>query len=369
MRTFPGIGLWLLPCVALALSACRSKAGAPSDSAAGGGADTAAPAEGAAPGDCGDGLDNDGDGAIDCGDAGCAEAPDCAASSDDADGDGVPVGEDCDDTDPTVGAPVADDPDCDGVLTHAGGGDLLRIPAGAFEMGCTPGQADCLPDESPVTPVTLAAGLFLGVTEVTQGEYAALMGANPSNFSACGADCPVESLTWDMAAAFTNALSAAAGLTACYACAGSGEAVSCSVALAPTACDGYRLPTEAEWEAAARCGTDLRFAGSDNAAEVAWSLDNSGGATAPVAGKAPNACGLYDLSGNVWEWTQDWYGGDTYTGTPVTDPVGPGEGVGRVHRGGAYVQDESGVRVAYRGYSEPSHRGSGVGLRVARTAR
>jgi formylglycine-generating enzyme required for sulfatase activity len=278
----------------------------------------------------------------------------------------VLTADDCDDTDASVGLPDVDDPDCDGVPTHAGGGAMILVPAGSFDMGCTPGQSDCGSYESPVMPVTLTHDYYMGETEVTQAAYEAVMGTNPSYFTDCGNDCPVEMVNWHMAAAYANALSSSAGLTECYTCSGSGDSVDCGVAMSPYACDGYRLPTEAEWEGAARCGEDLRYAGSNDIDAVGWTIENSDRTTHAVAGKDANACGLYDMSGNVWEWTQDWHSPDYYyTADGRTDPEGASEGYAWIRRGGCEDYLTDGARVAFRSNMYGSH--SGTGFRLART--
>lgn len=326
--------------------------------------------EGDEAGECSDGVDNDRSGQADCADANCAGSPDCQGSSVDADGDGVTADEDCDDTNPSY--PSVDDADCDGVATHLGGGDLVRIPAGTFEMGCTDGQGDCFSGETPVMPVELTNDYYIGVTEVTQGEFQAVTGLNPSGYSECGADCPVENLTWHMGAAFANALSRAAGLTECYTCSGSLDFLICTQSMDPYECDGYRYPTEAEWENAARCGTDSRYAGGDDIGRLGWYSANYGGTTHQVAQKAPNACGLYDMSGNVWEWTRDWYNTGYYSASGRTDPTGASSGSRGAFwamRGGSLVDQPEGLRVASRWYLWEATQQKNVGFRVARTVR
>jgi len=161
--------------------------------------------------------------------------------------------------------------------------EMVVIPAGSFEMGGTYG------DEQPIHRVTVK-GFALGKTEVTQGQWKTLMDRNPSKFSDCGDDCPVETVDWESAQEFARKLSAKTGKT-------------------------YRLPSEAEWEYACRAGGRQQYCGSESADSVAWHEKNSGKKTHPVAGKEPNAWGLYDMSGNVEEWTEDCWN-DTYRGAP-----------------------------------------------------
>jgi formylglycine-generating enzyme required for sulfatase activity len=203
-------------------------------------------------------------------------------------------------------------------------GTYVRISAGRFTMGSPANESGRDSDEVQ-HQVTLSRDFWLKATEVTQGEWRALMGSNPSRFSACGDACPVEQVSWSDAVDYVNALSRSVGLAECYG--GSGW----DRTFVGLSCRGFRLPTEAEWEYAARAGTTGERYGPLDA--IAWYEGNSGGRTQPVRGKQANAWGLYDMIGNVWEWTHDWYG--AYGGA-ATDPVGPGTGSFRVDRGGGY---------------------------------
>jgi formylglycine-generating enzyme required for sulfatase activity len=237
-------------------------------------------------------------------------------------------------------------------------------------MGCTPGQAatgECYSDEYPVHSVTLSHDYWLDATEVTQAEFEAVMGYAPSHFSGCGTDCPVEMVTWYESAAYANALSASEGLSACYSCSGSGASVTCDGPSDPYACSGYRLPTEAEWENAARCGTDLVFSGSDDMDVVAWTEETSGGSTRPVGGLPANACGLFDMSGNVYEWVEDWFDAGYYGDSPATDPAGPSSSSTRVQRSGSWDDGFADARVARRSRSFANDRVFNLGVRLART--
>ncbi len=250
----------------------------------------------------------------------------------------------------------------------AHGGTMILIEAQTFEMGCTDGMSDCDADESPAHDVTLTNDFYIGETEVTQGEYVTMMGTNPSHFSGCGLDCPVDQVHWHMSAAFANAVSDSEGLEQCYTCTGSGTSTVCSIAVEPYSCGGYRLPTEAEWEAAARCGEDTLYAGSTVIGDVAWYNGNSGSTTHTVATKASNACGLYDMSGNVWEWAQDWYSSSYYSSSPGTDPGGATSGVSRVMRGGSWINNPTFARVADRDWNNPPFHYVSFGLRLLRTS-
>ncbi|MDP2311098.1 MAG: MopE-related protein [Pseudomonadota bacterium] len=284
----------------------------------------------------------------DCDDASASDYPGAAEVCDDG------IDQDCD---------LLDDV-CPGTVTTLDGIDFIRVAASTFDMGCTPGQSSCADDETLHT-VTLTQDYYVSETEVTQAQFEETMGYNPSYFTGCGVDCPVEGVSWYESAAYANALSSAAGLTSCYTCTGSGASVSCSPAMDPYACDGYRLLTEAEWEGAARCGEDLLYAGSVTVGDVAWYISNAGSTTHAVAGLDPNSCGLYDMSGNVWEWTQDWYG--ALSPSAATDPVGAASSSYCVLRGGSGFNAASHARVAARVIGSPNYVGNNIGFRLARS--
>jgi formylglycine-generating enzyme required for sulfatase activity len=183
------------------------------------------------------------------------------------------------------------------------------------------------------------------------------MGSNQSEFTLCGADCPVVKVSWHDAVYLANALSKKEGLSAAYRV--SGKSVSWD-----RSANGYRLPTEAEWEYAARGGERHVYSGSNTMNAVGWSIENSGKKTHKVASKQANAWGLYDMTGNVWEWCWDLYG--EYSGSS-TDPVGAKSGDYRVFRGGSWRELPSRTRVAYRRRSTPVYRSNSLGLRLVRT--
>ena len=229
----------------------------------------------------------------------------------------------------------------------------VRVPAGSFLMGSAADEAEFEALEGPQHRVHLGRSFWLKATPVTQGEWEAVMGANPSRFAACGADCPVEQVSWEDAVAYLNALSDREGLERCYE----------GAVFKGAGCLGYRLPTEAEWEYAARAGTSGARYGE--LTRIAWCWESSGDRTRPVGAKAPNAWGLYDMLGNVYEWVQDWEG--AYAGEEATDPVGPASGAYRVLRGGGWSGDLRDVRAAYRASAPPDHRSDLVGFRPARS--
>ena len=240
--------------------------------------------------------------------------------------------------------------------------EMVFVEGGTFTMGCTAEQEpDCDDDERPAHSVTLSS-FQMGKYEVTQGEWESLMGENPSNISDCGSNCPVELVSWYDVIVYCNRLSEQAGLTPCYYSdegysnifGKSGETWSQpnagEVYWLNTA-NGYRLPTEAEWEYVARGGIQsegYKYAGRNDVNMVAWYRNNSNGKTQPVGGKTPNELGIFDLSGNVWEWCWDWYDGGFYSESANCQPLGPNSGSNRVLRGGSWVNDAQFCRVSVR---------------------
>ena len=260
---------------------------------------------------------------------------------------------------------------------------FVRIPAGAFTMG-SPGSEPCRGADEVQHTVTLTRSFTLKTTEVTQGEWEALMGNNPSGKSPGCDECPVETINWWESLAYCNALSAAEELAPCYVldCTGTpGNDHTCdSVTVnAPDenvyACEGYRLPTEAEWEYAARAGTTTATYNGDIAEAhcygespvlepIAWYEENSSSTTHAVAQKEPNAWGLYDMLGNVWEWSWDLH--TDYSGA-VTDPAGASTGSLRVLRGCSWDGTALYCRAADRSDFTPGGRNDDLGFRPARS--
>jgi formylglycine-generating enzyme required for sulfatase activity len=212
--------------------------------------------------------------------------------------------------------------------------EMAYIRPGTFTMG----------DGTDAHQVTLTKSFWLGKTEVTQGQYEALMESNPSNFKNDGRDTPVELVSWEDAIQFCRKLTdrerQAGRLPEGF---------------------GYTLPTEAQWEYACRSGTTEDYAGNLDA--MAWYNQNSGNTTHPVAQKQANAWGLHDMHGNVWEWCRDWYG--NYPGGSATDPTGPFSGSLRVYRGGGWCGDAGDCRSAVRRWDVPGDRRNGLGFRLA----
>jgi formylglycine-generating enzyme required for sulfatase activity len=243
---------------------------------------------------------------------------------------------------------------------------VVTVPAGSFLMGSDPSELAMAgwnhPEEQPRHEVLITRSFVLGSTELTQALYQQVTGHNPSHAKA--PDLPVEKVTWLDAVAFANQLSELQGLEPCYDI--QGERVRWPRG---PACEGYRLPTEAEWEYAARAGARTAFAGSERLEEVGWYEGNSGDRLHPVGQLAPNAWGLYDMSGNVWEWVWDWYEPATYgsASVPRRDPVGPEEGRQRVRRGGSWHYSIDFARVANRRHEWPTKGTSVLGLRLVRT--
>ncbi len=228
---------------------------------------------------------------------------------------------------------------------------MVEVAGGTFTMGATAEQGgNVFDEEKPAHEVTLSS-YCIGQTEVTQALWQAVMGSNPSYISsrnnyATNLQRPVEFVSWDDCQTFITKLNQLTGKT-------------------------FRLPTEAEWEFAARGGNrsqGYKYSGSNNPDDVAWywfnipSLEGYG-TTQTVATKAPNELGLYDMSGNVWEWCQDLY--DRYSSDAQTNPVGPSTGYGRVFRGGSWLNDAYTCRVSPRAGYAPTNRTDCIGLRLA----
>lgn len=216
---------------------------------------------------------------------------------------------------------------------------MVRVDGGTFQMGATSEQrSDADSYEKPAHQVTLSS-YYIGETEVTQELWRAVMGKNPSNFK--GDRLPVERVSWKDCQSFIEKLSRQTGLR-------------------------FRLPTEAEWEYAARGGNKSRgykYSGSNNIGDVAWYDGNSSSSTHDVKTKQPNELGLYDMSGNVWEWCQDWYG--SYSAGSQQNPTGASSGPARMRRGGSWDDSADGCRVSARSCYAPDDRGNYLGLRLA----
>ena len=216
--------------------------------------------------------------------------------------------------------------------------EMVYVEGGTFDMGATTEQgSDAESDEKPVHSVTLD-GYYIGKCEVTQELWEAVMGSNPSHFK--GAQNPVENVSWNDCQEFVSRLNSLTGRT-------------------------FRLPTEAEWEYAARGGNKSRhykYSGSGNIGYVAWYYKNSGSTTHAVGTQTANELGIYDMSGNVCEWCSDWYGG--YSAGSQTNPQGPSSGSARVLRGGSWSDYARYCRVSYRYCGDPYDSYDGGGLRL-----
>jgi formylglycine-generating enzyme required for sulfatase activity len=251
--------------------------------------------------------------------------------------------------------------------------NMVRINGGTFTMGSPASEVDRRDNEGPQHRVTVSS-FYMGKYEVTQKEYQEVMGTNPSYFK--GDNLPVEQVSWFDAVNYCNRLSQKEGLTPAYTI--NGENITWN-----QNANGYRLPTEAEWEYACRAETTTRFwsgndetslAGKANVADLTakekytdWTIVNirDGYAeTSPVGRFSPNSWGLYDMHGNVWEWCWDWYG--DYPSNAQTDPRGASSGSNRVFRGGSWSNYAQILRSAYRDYYTPSSRYYFIGFRVVR---
>ncbi|MCZ7582052.1 MAG: formylglycine-generating enzyme family protein [Deltaproteobacteria bacterium] len=242
-------------------------------------------------------------------------------------------GDDDDDDDDDAG-----DDDTTGLGDDDFAADLswVSLEGAFFTMGCTEGDIDCLPSESPSHTVWVSA-FEMTETEITQEQYFAVTASNPSDNSGCE-DCPVNSVDWNAANDY------------------------CVLA-------GGRLPSEAEWEYAARAWTETIYSCGDGAScldEVAWYADNAEGATHPVGTKSPNDFDLYDMHGNAAEWTRDWYAEAYYEESPQADPPGPASGTDRVVRGGSWAGDPWALRASYRAALDPDAAYYLVGFRCVR---
>jgi len=233
--------------------------------------------------------------------------------------------------------------------------EFVLIPPGSFQMGCSASQQHgCYSNESPVHTVTLTNAFYMGRYEVTQAQWTARMGSNPSSVLSASAEvpaaqvpnCPVETVSWNMIQDFLTQT-------------------------------GMRLPTEAEWEYAYRAGTTTAFHGytgqvsgtNDDSllGNIAWFNGNSIDQTRPVGGKLGNGFGLHDMSGNVWEWVNDWFSDTYYSTSPSVNPQGPSSGEYRVLRGGYWYSGSNNCRASNRYYYNPDNSYNNFGFRAART--
>lgn len=218
------------------------------------------------------------------------------------------------------------------------GMEFVLVKGGCYKMGSVAGSEDEIPQHD-----VCVDDFYLGKYEVTQAQWKKVMESNPSQFSTCGPDCPVDSVSWSDSQEFVKKLSAQAKKK-------------------------YRLPTEAEWEYAARSGgRDEKYAGTSDQSrlgEFAWIRDNAGDVTHQVGQKSPNGLGLYDMTGNVDEWCQDRYDKEYYKNSPKKNPAGPNAGDERASRGGAYDFSNMRIRAAHRRSESPDFRDNKLGLRL-----
>jgi formylglycine-generating enzyme required for sulfatase activity len=227
--------------------------------------------------------------------------------------------------------------------------DFLKIPEGDFLMGCSSDDTECLEDEKPQHKVRITKSFYMGKYEVTQGQWKKVMGEgilvigenNPSTFKSCGDNCPVENISWNDIQEFIQKLNQKEGS------------------------NKYRLPTEAEWEYSARAGSKTKYYWGETVNDAyLWYDGNSGTTTHPVGKKKPNAWGLYDMTGNVWEWVGDWYEKEFYKNSPANDPKGANSGVYRSLRGGSWDSYARFSRLSYRINYYSDNRFSSYGFRL-----
>ena len=222
--------------------------------------------------------------------------------------------------------------------------EFVRVQPGEFLMGCSPSDNECDSNEQPSHQVRITQAFEIGKYEVTQGQWQSVMGTDPSMFK--GSNLPVENVSWQDAKQFLEKMN--------------------------DRNDGYqyRLPTEAEWEYAARAGITGAYSGSLD--DMGWYEKNSGDQTHPVGQQQPNAWGLYDVHGNVWEWVEDWYGARYYRSSPASNPTGPPAGLFRVARGGSWRDDAAYSRLTFRSVAAPGYaQGTSdvdIGFRCVRQA-
>ena len=245
---------------------------------------------------------------------------------------------------------------------------FVLIPAGSFMMG-SPNYESRRDGDEGLHEVTITRPFYMQTYEVTQDEWQTLMGNNPSHFSSsgrgsnCGSNCPVENVSFYEVLAYANAFSEEHNLNPCFTINGMDITLNARTIYD---CEGYRLPTEAEWEYAARSGTTTAYYnGEQSPDDIAW-YNSRTSRTRLVGERYPNYWGLYDMSGNVWEWCWDWY--TSYDSSPVTDPMGPDSGSFRVARGGSWDNSASDARSAHRNSSDPGARHSSLGFRLVSSA-
>ncbi len=221
--------------------------------------------------------------------------------------------------------------------------ELVFIKGGCYQRGDASG--DGFDNEKPVHE-TCIDDFYMGKHEVTQKQWTETMGSNPSYFKDSGGNCPVEQVSWNDVQEFIKKLNQKTGKK-------------------------YRLPTEAEWEYAARSGgKEEEYSGGDDIDSVAWYNKNSENKTHPAGQKQPNGLGLYDMSGNVWEWVADWYGEKYYSSSPKNNPKGPDSGQYRVLRGGSWNFTSGDARATNRNWGNPGDSdNSGYGFRLVSPAR
>ena len=234
--------------------------------------------------------------------------------------------------------------------TNSIGMEFVKIPTGTYLRGCNSDREDCKSNETPQRRISISS-FWMGTYKVTQAQWEAVMGGNPSHFQEGNTrNHPVETVSWHDAQEFVRRLNAKEGH------------------------NRYRLPTEAEWEYAARAGSKTAYSFGDNERDLgdyAWYVKNSDFKTHPVGQKRPNAWGLHDIHGNVMEWVQDWYDSEYYASSETDNPRGPSEGWTRVLRGCVWGHSNTYCRSAYRHSRAPDSRsivsGAGFGFRLALT--